>query len=390
MASSEPSEMKGKGPARDPRTGRFIKKTISDVIEKLDDEDLDQKEKDSVLEELKEEASHADEILGNYEEMISLLQRKLAIEEMKSTYVGTEEAQTRAKQKELEERLEDEVDKMRLFRRKTIPTGTTDLDIKVAKPEEYDGTPEKLLPFLTQCELVFGSQTKKFEQPMARFLYIISYCTKGTALAWRENISIDQQAFTKDWVATATAQMKDPWDALKDIMKATFQNATLKTEAQHKILQIKQGNRRIEEYTLEFKMLAFQAHIEPIAQTMLYKQGLKWAIRSKIYESGNIPETLSDWIKRATLLDMGWREMQLEKPPSAGFQNRLRNRAMITHPQTRPRLSDEEFERRKKERLCFKCGKGGHMSNKCYVRNRVIKEEEEPNEEILLDKESFQ
>ena len=184
--------------------------------------------------------------------------------------------------------------------------------------------------------------------------------------------------------------MKDPWDALKDIMKATFQNATLKTEAQHKILQLKQGNWRIEEYTLEFKMLAFQANIKPIAQTMLYKQGLKWAIRAKIYESGNIPETLSDWIKRATLLDMGWREMQLEKPPSAGFQNRLRNQAMITHPQTRLQLLDEEFERRKKERLCFKCGKSRHMSNKCFVRNRVIKEEEETNEEILLDKESFQ
>src|ERR1700743_1128026 len=235
MASSESTEMKGKGPARDRRTGRFIKKTISDIVEKLDDEDLDQKEKESALEEIKEEAKYADEILGNYEEMISLLQRKLAIEEMKSTYVGTEEAQMRTKQKELEEKLEDEVDKMRLFRRKTIPTGTTDLDIKVAKPEEYDGTPEKLLPFLTQCELVFGSQTKKFEQPMARFLYIISYCTKGTALAWRENIRVDHQAFTKNWVATATTQMKDPWDALKDIMKATLPHATLKREAQNKI-----------------------------------------------------------------------------------------------------------------------------------------------------------
>lgn len=40
----------------------------------------------------------------------------------------------------------------------------------------------------------------------------------------------------------------------------------------------------------------------------------------------------------------------------------------------RPKLSPEEFERRKKKRLCFYCGKGNHVSKECSKREKEEKE----------------
>ena len=166
-------------------------------------------------------------------------------------------------------------------------------------------------------------------------------------------------------------------------------SVTLKIESQSKIMKLRQGNRRVEEYNNEFKMLAHTAEVDKTAQLMFYKQGLKQPIKSKIYESGDIPTDLTTWMKRAIAIDIGWRESQLDRPPSTfPNQNRPRNRTMVT--QTRPRLSDEEFEKRKKERLCFKCGKPGHMSKSCYVKNRTIKEEEIEEEGKEIEESSFQ
>ena len=383
-------ESSGKARARDPKTGRFVKQSISEELERITEEELTEKEKNTAIEKIKEDLDDNEETMKVYEATIEMLQRQLKIEEMKSGSVGAQYASQERTRKLLEEELTEQLDELRIFKRKNpiLATGL-DLDFKVGKPEEYDGTPEKLQAFISQCELVFATQTKKFADPRAKILYLFSYCTKGSALAWRETLSLDQAAFLKDLTEDATKNGKEVWDTFIDQMKKTFMSVTLKIESQSKIMKLRQGNRRVEEYNNEFKMLAHTAEVDKTAQLMFYKQGLKQPIKSKIYESGDIPTDLTTWMKRAIAIDIGWRESQLDRPPSTfPNQNRPRNRTMVT--QTRPRLSDEEYEKRKKERLCFKCGKPGHMSKSCYVKNRTIKEEEIEEEGKEIEESSFQ
>ena len=170
---------------------------------------------------------------------------------------------------------------------------------------------------------------------------------KGSVLVWRETLAIDQTTFLKELTEEAVKDEKDAWDTFVDQMKKTFMTATLKIESQSKIMKLRQGNQRVEEFNNKFKMLAHTTELDKTAQVMLYKQGLKWPIKSKIYKSGDIPTDLVTWMKWAVAIDVGWRELQLDwPPPTFTNQNKPRNQTMIT--QNQPKLMDKEFERQKK------------------------------------------
>ena len=359
----------GKAQARDPKTGRFIKQTISEELDRFAEEELTEMEKSTAIEKIKEELDDNEETMKVYESTIELLQKCLKIEEMRSGSVGAQYASKERTCKLLEEELTDRIDELRIFKRKNpILAVSLDLDFNVGKPEEYDRSSEKLQALISQCKLVFATQTKKFTNPRAKILYLFSYCTKGSTLAWRKTLAIDQAAFLKELMEESTRSGKEVWETFVEQMKRTFMSITLKIESQSKIMKLRQGNQRVEEYNNEFKMLAHTAEVDKMAQLMFYKQGLKQPIKSEIYESSDIPTDLITWMKQAIAINIGWRESQLDRPPpSFTNQSRPRNQAMIT--QNQPRLSDEEFEKRKKERLCYKCGKPGHMSKSCYVKN---------------------
>ena len=150
-------ESSGKARARDPKTGRFVKQSISEELERITEEELTEKEKTTAIEKIKEDLDDNEETMRVYEATIEMLQRQLKIEEMKSGSVGAQYASQERTRKLLEEELTDQLDELRIFKRKNpiLATGL-DLDFKVGKPEEYDGTPEKLQAFISQCELVLS------------------------------------------------------------------------------------------------------------------------------------------------------------------------------------------------------------------------------------------
>lgn len=366
----------GKGRTRDPLTGRFIR---ADIVEKLEalataqGETEEGKRPEDLVEGIEELAEHAEEKMEQYEKDIESLNRKIRILELDIKVSAIAQQNSEQTVKDQSTSLDQEIDQLRLLKSREVLIDATKLDIKLPPPEEYDGTPGKLRPFLTQCELVFQGKTDQYQSGKSRVLYAISFFNKGEALAWKQMIVQTQTEFLKDLAKQAADNDTGLWESAKAVFERLFCPQSSKLESQQKLLHIKQGTRTIEQYTTAFKLIGVDADLDKDMSLILWKQGLKPVIKQKIYESGDIPTKFDQWVERAKAIDLGWREYQTERGNS--FKEGRNRRTFEPKDNNRPRLSDEEYQKRRKEGLCYKCGNKGHLANKCFAKVRKIEED---------------
>jgi hypothetical protein len=251
------------------------------------------------------------------------------------------------------------------------PGKKVDLPIKIAKPEPFDGKPENLSAFLSACELRFQAYPEEFQTLRARCLFILSYCSKGETIPWRETILADLPEFLNMIIEIANTKGINNWQAFKIYLTKQWKPVGYLLEAQHKMTHLRQGNESVKDYNTRFAILGPQTQFDDQALLNFYRQGLKPIIRSKIMESGNVPTTVQEWQTRALDIDLGWRESQMLNRGSSQPRIRVAEHVLSQEFNRPKRLSDEEYQKRFKERRCFKCGKLGHMAKKCFAKIRV-------------------
>ena len=375
----------GKGRARDPITGRFIRAEIVEKLEALasaQGETEEGKRPEDLVEGIKELAEHAEEKMEQYENDIENLKRKIKILELDIKVSAITQQSTERGLQEKSTSLDQEINQLRLLKSQKVLIDATKLDIKLPPPEEYDRTPSKLRPFLTQCELVFQGKTDQYQSGKSRVLYAVSFFNKGEALAWKQMIVQTQDEFLKDLAKEAEANHTGLWESAKAVFERLFCPQSSKLEAQQKLLHIKQGTRTVEQYTTAFKLIGVDADLDKDMSLILWKQGLKPVIKQKIYELGDIPSKFNEWVERAKAIDLGWREYQAERGNT--FKEGRNRKTFEAKDNSRPRLSDEEYQKRRKEGLCYKCGNKEHLANKCFAKVRKIEEDlsQEPQEDF--------
>ena len=253
------------------------------------------------------------------------------------------------------------------------PTSSASRDIHVSDPDPFSGDLEKCRGFLLQCGLVFLQRPLSFSTDSAKINYSIGLF-RGRALAWAEALSTDGGFF------------RMTYDDFVTRLRTVFDHPNSAGNASNQLLKLRQGNRSVADYSVDFWTLAAEAQWNDAALRAAFTEGLSDKLKDEL-AARDVPSDLSALVSLSIMIDNrlceGQRERtsrgQLAAPPARLFLPPVRRAFQSDQPPAHPaeeepmllgraKLTAEERLRRIRAGECLYCGKSGHYVNTCPSR----------------------
>ena len=166
---------------------------------------------------------------------------------------------------------------------------------KLPDPEKFNGTKEKLRPFLAQLRL----KAAIFPSDQAKLRFSVSVLT-GDALdiilpyIQNDQINLDNLA------------------ALITILEGAFGNPNKIADAEYKLNTIQQGTRDFSSYYAEFQRYTSEVGWNDLALLAALKRGLSYRLRQDFVAIENEPTTLIQYVNVCNRLDTKRRALQID------------------------------------------------------------------------------
>lgn len=253
---------------------------------------------------------------------------------------------------------------------------------RLTTPDQFDGDVTRCRGFISQCELLFRHQPSRYSSGKSQVAFVISLLT-GRALRWAVAVLKKDSLLVNDY------------ERFISEFKLVFDHAVAGEDSASQLLTIRQGSRSVAEYTVEFRILAAETDWGDSVLLRLYRLGLSSAIRDMI--ACDLPTTLSAMIDLALRLDVRYQEKRRERsnrtqlrfPPGQTYSRSRqesyvrgeKSKALVKVPSDseeepmqigRYSISVEERETRRKNHLCFYCGKADHEVRACAARPKDV------------------
>ncbi len=241
-------------------------------------------------------------------------------------------------------------------------------------PERYNGDRETCGPFLTNCSLLFALQPRTFATEPAKVAFVINHLT-GKARLWG----------TAEWERRSPACAS--FDLFAAELRKVFGFENCGSESARGLMGLKQGDRTVADYSIDFRTRASQSRWNSSALCDAFLHGLADYIKDELV-SHDTPLTLDGVIDLAIRINLRVQTRRREKcqggaqrslpPRSRGGATAVNSGSLgqqIGDPEPmqlgRTSPSQEERERRRMSNLCLYCGAAGHYISSCPVKARA-------------------
>ncbi|KAG1927325.1 retrotransposable element [Pimephales promelas] len=244
----------------------------------------------------------------------------------------------------------------------TLPERTVTSEPRLPVPELYSGEPAFCRAFLTRCSMHFALQPRTFETEQAKVAFVLTLLT-GKAALWGTAVWENQNSCCNSF------------QTLSDEMKKVFDRAVSGREAARTLTELRQGERSVSDFSIEFRTLAAECGWNEEAQWDMFLHGLADHVQREIYAL-DLPTTLNGLIDLALRVDARLSRVERRVTSTRTFGGvdvpRSSGRDVVSplfDPEPmqvgRARLSREERERRRSQGLCLYCGGAGHYAYNC-------------------------
>ena len=187
------------------------------------------------------------------------------------------------------------------------------------------------------------------------------------------------------------------WTEFHEEMRQYFLTTKMHAEAVKKLRELRQGDKTIEEFIIEFKGWAQLARFDKVALVDQFKQGINVNLGPRIIElgmpgDGTDPTHLQKWYDRATKLERQRRDAEQYYGKHETFQqkkkkwNKQKKKAAKTSTPTNKPKAGTILVKVKDENvmdvnmtktttqplpICYSCGKKGHITRNCKGKETV-------------------
>ncbi|XP_073727890.1 uncharacterized protein [Misgurnus anguillicaudatus] len=248
------------------------------------------------------------------------------------------------------------------------PGGSFCPEPRLPIPEKYSGEPNYCRTFLSHCSLHFAQQPRSFFLEETKVAFTLSLLT-GKAAVW----------------GTAVWENKDiccsSFSLLSEEMKRVFDRSVVGKEAARLLTELRQGERSVSDYAIEFRTLAAECRWNEEAQWDHFLHGLADRIQREIV-TAELPTSLNGLVDLVIRVDARL-SMAARRKSSTTSQQRSELFNLPSEVSTgvlsdlepmqvgRARLSPEERNRRRSQGLCMYCGEPGHQCHRCPVKDQA-------------------
>ncbi len=236
---------------------------------------------------------------------------------------------------------------------------------RLPAPERYAGDSNLCRAFLTKCSLFFSLQPLTFATEASKVSLVLTLLS-GKAALW----------------GTAVWENCHPccssFRSLSQEMRRVFDRALVGRKAARMLVDLRQGEQSVSDYSIQFRTLAAECEWNERAQWDMFLHGLADRIQREI-EVVELPPGLDELVDLALRVDARLQQRDLRGrrrlTPGEFFLGAgdTVSHASVDEPMQvgRARLSREERDRRRMRGLCLYCGAAGHFLVKCPVKDQA-------------------